>query len=129
MTIIPFGALISCHHLNTWFRFEITSCGKYDEGISGQMFQGRFNCAHGGASFDKVNIRCHFFIDPTRSSIRWRNLDTVYFGNGNNEVAWLSYDNYYGARKRTLAKTKQNQIEKKNRFIKAAATARGEVLK
>jgi hypothetical protein len=95
----------------------------------GMMLIGRYDFAHGGASFDRVNVRVHFFLDPTRSEIRWRNLDTVYFGNGNISVQWLNYVSYFAARIANAAKTREKQSEKKERLRIAAASARGELLK
>ena len=84
---------------------------------SGAFFA-RFDCLHAGANYSDINIRVHFFLDPKRSSIEWRDVQKVYFSADVRTVQWHNYGNIYltkienckrGRQKKSQAKFKKRE--------------------
>ena len=96
---------------------------------SGAFFE-RFDCLHAGANYSKVNIRVHFFLDPRRSSVIWRDVHKVYFSADAREVAWHNNERTILTRKENMTRGRKKKSQAKfNKRSTLAANVRAAKLK
>ena len=87
-------------------------------------FFARFDCLHAGANYSETNIRVHFFLDPKKSSIIWRDVKKVYFSADARDFYWYNYDEYRLTRKQYFENALKKKSQEKVKRADLAAKAR-----
>ena len=88
------------------------------------MFVGRYDCPHGGETYDYLNIRLHFYCDPIKSIVRWRNVESVYFATNGEDIGWVDYKKLYLIRAANMKKANADKVSRKKRGNSNAARGR-----